>query len=683
MTTSKTHATKRSSQAKKPTRQTTQPTVSPVVSPNSNMLQRAIANPTLASSSDILRLQRLYGNRAVARLLASAASNTPLSTPVQPKLRVGPARDPYEQEADQVAEQVVQPASPADQLPVRRKVTKANRLAQRHALSTDEQEEIIEHQPEEEETIQRKSAGSAEEGGGFEASHTLEQQIAAQQGKGSSLSKETRAYMEPRFQADFDTVRIHTDAEADTLNRSLNAHAFTSGPDIFFRQGEYNPGSLQGQRLLAHELTHVVQQGQAAPQATGQPLGNSAPEHKTGKETPATIGSPEVPSLNPTPIHHVAEAAKPLQRAIFFEDETRYLDAEFYNHKLQNYDEVQNKARDLSGPIIVKEGEPKAGAAQFTPKDPMEFTEPLTPRGEREAKMWLGFNWGEIVMQPLATEKIAQEDREYYARLVHFTHETQHAIDYISEDETRIDVAPVRVAERIHSEFRAFALQTALTQEIIERANGNKKVVSDRELLDLQGFNEAGFKNGGRMFATTQSYMTLYGRKEMNDSNYSASEKDVEDFMTKHQDWVKEALDLHQKYLLSSGEANKLPAKGDAQRLKEEWDEMTYLLNMEYYKDKSGSKYGDIRDLSLFELIKNMLDLWEEVKSKNYAILMTRFKRGINDLLTYVADKTKLEAMKKDGLTDEQLNRLRAALKLPIQRTENEDDEDVEEITVE
>ncbi len=60
--------------------------------------------------------------------------------------------------------------------------------------------------------------------------------------------------------ADFSGVRVHTGGQADTLNRNLSARAFTTGQDIFFKQGEYSPGSSGGRELLAHELTHVVQQ---------------------------------------------------------------------------------------------------------------------------------------------------------------------------------------------------------------------------------------------------------------------------------------------------------------------------------------------------------------------------------------------------------------------------------------
>jgi hypothetical protein len=66
--------------------------------------------------------------------------------------------------------------------------------------------------------------------------------------------------MESAFQADFSNVRVHHDAQADMLNRAVNARAFTTGQDIFFQQGAYSPGTSGGKELLAHELTHVIQQ---------------------------------------------------------------------------------------------------------------------------------------------------------------------------------------------------------------------------------------------------------------------------------------------------------------------------------------------------------------------------------------------------------------------------------------
>ncbi len=88
----------------------------------------------------------------------------------------------------------------------------------------------------------------------------VERSIQARRGGGQALDGTARGAMEPAFGADFGGVRVHADGAADALNRSLNARAFTTGKDIFFRQGAYAPGSSTGRELLAHELTHVVQQ---------------------------------------------------------------------------------------------------------------------------------------------------------------------------------------------------------------------------------------------------------------------------------------------------------------------------------------------------------------------------------------------------------------------------------------
>jgi hypothetical protein len=79
---------------------------------------------------------------------------------------------------------------------------------------------------------------------------------------GFALSKKTRAFLEPRFSADFGSVRIHTDETAKRLSTKINARAFTFGRHIFFNSGEYNPDSKAGLQLLAHELTHTIQQSE-------------------------------------------------------------------------------------------------------------------------------------------------------------------------------------------------------------------------------------------------------------------------------------------------------------------------------------------------------------------------------------------------------------------------------------
>jgi hypothetical protein len=99
----------------------------------------------------------------------------------------------------------------------------------------------------------------------------VETAIDKARGGGATLDSGVRAQMESSFGADFGGVRIHDNSQADSLNRSLSALAFTTGTDIFFRQGKYQPGSSDGRRLLAHELTHVVQQNSDQVRETAQP----------------------------------------------------------------------------------------------------------------------------------------------------------------------------------------------------------------------------------------------------------------------------------------------------------------------------------------------------------------------------------------------------------------------------
>jgi hypothetical protein len=93
--------------------------------------------------------------------------------------------------------------------------------------------------------------------------------IDALKGGGSPLPATTRSFFEPRFGADFGNVRVHTGSRAASAASSINARAFTVGRDIAFNAGQYAPHSRDGQRLLAHELTHVVQQSGAQSDASG------------------------------------------------------------------------------------------------------------------------------------------------------------------------------------------------------------------------------------------------------------------------------------------------------------------------------------------------------------------------------------------------------------------------------
>jgi hypothetical protein len=102
----------------------------------------------------------------------------------------------------------------------------------------------------------------------------VEQAIAAQRGTGRSLDAGVRGRVEEHVGEPLSDVRVHDDAEAAHLARAVSARAFTTGTDLFFGHGEYRPGTSDGDRLIAHELAHVVQQ-RGAPQ--GGPMNVSEP----------------------------------------------------------------------------------------------------------------------------------------------------------------------------------------------------------------------------------------------------------------------------------------------------------------------------------------------------------------------------------------------------------------------
>lgn len=176
--------------------------------------------------SELAALQHTAGNQAVSAL-------------IQAKLQVGAVDDPLEREADRVAKRVVAGAHRHDGLACA-DCTPAAAASGESAL--------------------RRSGGSAA-GGPLDAG--TDAAIRQASGRGRGLDPDVQRSMEAGFGVDFSDVSVHVDAAADGLNRQLGARAFTTGSDIFFRQGEYAPDTPGGRELLAHELTHVVQQGGA------------------------------------------------------------------------------------------------------------------------------------------------------------------------------------------------------------------------------------------------------------------------------------------------------------------------------------------------------------------------------------------------------------------------------------
>jgi hypothetical protein len=174
---------------------------------------------------------------------------------VQAKLTIGEPGDQYEQEADRVAAEVVQrmnaPEAPPITPPPRG--DGEDKTIQRKPVIP-----ITAGMPAPREDIQRK--GQIVAGNVPDLQADFEKQINQARGGGRPLDAAFRAKIEPAMGADFSGVRVHTDTKADQMSQAIQAKAFTTGSDVFFRQGTYDPGSRGGQELIAHELTHVVQQ---------------------------------------------------------------------------------------------------------------------------------------------------------------------------------------------------------------------------------------------------------------------------------------------------------------------------------------------------------------------------------------------------------------------------------------
>ncbi|MEN0003502.1 MAG: DUF4157 domain-containing protein [Bacteroidota bacterium] len=175
---------------------------------------------------------------------ATKASNQPFFTPyIQPKLAIGQKGDRYEQEADQMAERVI------------------NKM-------------------EEEEVMMKAESSQHSPSSGFE------QQLQQSRGGGQALPSATLREMNQAFGADFSSVRVHSDHNAVQMNEDIGAKAFTNRNNIYFNEGKYQPASSDGKRLLAHELTHTIQQG-----AVGERIQKEDKDPKEQKKEEKNQGS--------------------------------------------------------------------------------------------------------------------------------------------------------------------------------------------------------------------------------------------------------------------------------------------------------------------------------------------------------------------------------------------------------
>lgn len=228
--------------------------------------------PTIPSVSEEL----------VNQIAASVAP--PSRDEVDQKSEISPAtRSAREQQADNVADQVT---SGNGGNHIARSITplssqaggvatKPLQLLRERSMPQPELDSARSSAPVQAKFIQRDDDGS----GGGTASAGFESSLNSSKGGGSSMDDNTRGEMESGFGADFSGVRIHTDSQAASMNSEIGARAFTHGNDIYFNEGQYDPGSSGGKHLLAHELTHTVQQGAAPVQRKEeQPISRGPPQ---------------------------------------------------------------------------------------------------------------------------------------------------------------------------------------------------------------------------------------------------------------------------------------------------------------------------------------------------------------------------------------------------------------------
>ena len=196
----------------------------------SERLQACQCNKSTTSSSVLNQSKLLDKNRK------PLLSRPPL---IQTKLTINQPGDRYEQEADWVAEQIIRMPDPV----LQRKCSKCD----------DQEDEVLQA---------KESPGQISATRGHEIPPLVHEVLRS---PGQHLDPATRAFMETRFGHDFSRVRVHSGEAAEKSAREIKAHAYTLGNDIVFGGGRFAPETHEGRMLIAHELTHVVQQGTREP----------------------------------------------------------------------------------------------------------------------------------------------------------------------------------------------------------------------------------------------------------------------------------------------------------------------------------------------------------------------------------------------------------------------------------
>ena len=184
----------------------------------------------------------------------------------------------------------------------------------------------------------QKTAGNATVSAALEEQEPTLVKDVVGSGGGTVLDRETRGFMESRLGADFSDVRVHTDAKASESARSVQAHAYTVGSDVVFQSGQYAPESDSGKRMLAHELTHVVQQRSGPVAGTPAPGGIKISHPSDTFERAAESSADRaMSSQSPAPQSHAATSHASVQR----EGEEEELQGSFMQRQADDEEELQ------------------------------------------------------------------------------------------------------------------------------------------------------------------------------------------------------------------------------------------------------------------------------------------------------------------------------------------------------
>ncbi|MEN8179663.1 MAG: DUF4157 domain-containing protein [Pseudomonadota bacterium] len=222
-----------------------------------------LRNRTQAKTSRNCRDRRVCASGFAARQ-PLAVRQMLQGSRLQPRLTIGEANDRFEREAEQVADRVMRmPTMPlAAAQPgstVSGSIAPAGAILRKgmNGQSCDSAPTTA-AVSDEDEFVQPRRKGSSKIAGTLAPS--IEQSLSHSADQGLSLDSKVSGFMEQRFAADFSDVHVHTGSLAAQLNETLQAEAFTSGSDVYFNSNRYQPDNAAGRHLLAHELTHVLQQ---------------------------------------------------------------------------------------------------------------------------------------------------------------------------------------------------------------------------------------------------------------------------------------------------------------------------------------------------------------------------------------------------------------------------------------